>query len=154
MYLSRLKLNPLKWESRQLRTKPYLLHQAIYMAFPDEDEGSAGRVLYRIDTNKSGTMNLLIQSEKEPDWNKADMLSKCLDEPAESKPFSLKIKPGQKLYFRLRTNPTRRLGKSADNNHGKRVGIYKEEEQLKWLERKAKTGGFTVLNCKIVPEGK
>ena len=154
MYLSRLKLNPLKWESRQLRTKPYLLHQAIYMAFPDEDEGSAGRVLYRIDTNKSGTMNLLIQSEKEPDWNKADLLSKCLDEPAESKPFFPKIKPGQKLYFRLRTNPTRRLGKSADNNHGKRVGIYKEEEQLKWLERKAKTGGFTVLNCKIVPEGK
>ena len=99
MYLSRLKLNPLKWESRQLRTKPYLLHQAIYMAFPDEDEGSAGRVLYRIDTNKSGTMNLLIQSEKEPDWNKADMLSKCLDEPAESKPFSLKIKPRTKIIL-------------------------------------------------------
>jgi CRISPR system Cascade subunit CasE len=154
MYLSRLKLNPFKWQTRQLRINPYLLHQAIYMAFPDDEEGGPGRILYRTDTNKSGTIILIVQSEKAPDWDKANMISTCLYKPAEFKTFSPKVKLGQKLYFRLRTNPTKRLGKSADEDHGKRVGIYKEEEQIKWLERKAKTSGFNILSYSIVPEGK
>jgi CRISPR system Cascade subunit CasE len=153
MYLSSLKLDPLKWESRQLRINPYTLHQAIYRAFPDKNSGGPGRVLYRLDTNRNGTINLLVQSENNPNWDKAEMLNKCLDEPIKSRIFSPKMKSGQRLYFRLRTNPTKRLGKSADKDHGKRVGIYKEEEQLKWLERKAKLSGFNVLNCKLVPEG-
>ena len=71
MYLSRLKLNPATRKTRELMISPYQLHQAIYHAFPER--GGAGRVLYRIDENQRlGTISLLVQSEKEPDWQKAE----------------------------------------------------------------------------------
>lgn len=155
MYLSRLKLNPARRAARELLINPYRLHQTVYRAFPDANDGGPGRILYRIDENKRlGTIALLVQSEKTPDWSKADFITDCLLEPAESKIYSPaeKLQTGQALHFRVRANPT--IKKKLDGKeNGYRLGLLREEDQLNWLNRKAGESGFSVTSCQSSPEG-
>ncbi len=153
MYLSRLKLNPSVRKTREMLINPYTLHQAVYRAFPDKADGGPGRVIYRIDeTQRSGAVSLLVQSEKEPDWYRADYLGECLLEKAECKPVSPTVVKGQRLYFRLRANPS--VKKQAEGKkNGYRMGLLREEDQLRWLHRKAEQSGFTLVTCQAVPEG-
>ena len=147
MYLSKLIIDNRISKSRWLLIRPYLLHKAIFHAFPDVTEGGAGRVLYRLDNDDpSGDVCLLVQSEKEPQWGFAEMLTECLDSPPEYKPFAPVAKKGQRFYFRLKANPTVK-------REGKRLGIITEENQLIWLKRKAETSGFSIMSCAITPEG-
>lgn len=147
MYLSLLKLDLSLIRARRLLVNPYRLHQAICRAFPDAEEGGYGRVLYRVDEDRqAGTASILVQSEKEPDWGKAALLYTCLGEPPRTKPWDPQVSKGQVLYFRLRANPTVK-------RNGKRFGLLREEDQLKWLARKALSSGFTVLSCRVVCEG-
>ena len=147
MYLSNLIFDYRIPKARWLLIRPYLLHKAIFRAFPDITDGGPGRVLYRLDEDDvSGNTYLLIQSEKEPRWKNAGMLTECLVCPPEYKPFTPAFREGQVLYFRLRANPTVK-------RNGKRLGILEEEVQLAWLKRKAATSGFSILSCSIIPEG-
>lgn len=150
MYLSLLKLNPSARKTRELMFSPYQLHQAIYHAFPKD---GAGRVLYRIDENQRlGTISLLVQSEKEPDWQKAEYLILCLMDKAEFHLFTPDLKSGRTLFFRLRANPSVKKQEEGKKN-GYRMGIIQEEDQLAWLNRKAESGGFSIVSCRIIPEG-
>lgn len=148
MYLSKLTLNLSSLETRRLLLSPYLLHKAIFRAFPDANGGGPGRILYRLDEIKKDNGShtyLLVQSEKEPQWEKAELLVSCLYY-YESKPLNLEFIPGQVFYFRLRANPTVK-------RNGKRLGLLNEEVQLDWLKRKAQDAGFTILSCSVIPEG-
>lgn len=153
MYLSRLKLDPSLRKTRELLISPYTLHQSVYRAFPDKADGGPSRVLYRLDPDRrSRTISLLVQSEKSPHWERADYLGECLRESYESKPYNPTFPSGQRLSFRLRANPT--VKKQAEGkNNGYRLGLLREEDQVKWLERKAITNGFSLLDCRVVPEG-
>ena len=152
MYLSRLRLDPLRRCTRELRLNPYLLHQAVFRAFPDAVEGGAGRVLYRLEVNRQGGTSLLVRSEKDPKWHKANMLEDCLLEPVQFQPFSPRFQAGQNLHFRLRANPT--VKKSVEGRkNGYRLGLLREQEQIAWLQEKAKKGGFALLSCQAIPEG-
>ena len=147
MYLSLLKLDLTLLTTRRLLLDSYLLHQAICRAFPDSSCGGRGRVLYRLDVDtESRTANVLVQSQIQPAWEKAELLHTCLKEPPRTKPFNPVVAKGQKLYFRLRANPTIR-------RDGKRLGILREEDQIRWLNRKAAASGFTVLSCQVICEG-
>lgn len=147
MHLSRLTLDPRLRQTRRLMASPYDLHQAIARAFPNASDGGSGRVLFRLDEDRrSGGLSLLVQSEKVPDWKRAELLSACLAEPVKCKAFDPAIRQGQVLYFRLRANPTVK-------RDGKRLGLLRQEEQLAWLERKAEEDGFSVVSCTIIPEG-
>jgi len=147
MYLSQLILNLELFSTRRLRLNPYSLHQAICRAFPDATEGGTGRILYRLDEgNQTGVATLLVQSEKEPHWDRAELLSGCLSEPPRIKIYNPKLVRGQVLHFRLRANPTVK-------RNGTRLGLLREEDQLRWLKRKALASGFAVLSCRVVCEG-
>lgn len=77
-----------------------------------------------------------------------------VDEPNPAvKPFDLRPVAGQTLSFRLRANPTKRLS-AGKGNTGKRVGIYKEDEQLAWLARKGEQHGFHVLQAQVSHDDK
>jgi CRISPR system Cascade subunit CasE len=130
-----------------------MLHQAVYRAFPDKADDGTGRVLYRIDRDHhSKVVSLLVQSEKMPDWAKAGHLNECLLDAVESKPFALSVVEGQRLLFRLRANPS--VKKQAEGKrNGYRMGLRREEDQLKWLQHKAGESGFAVISCKTLPEG-
>lgn len=147
MYLSKLTLNTKLLAARQILISSYTLHQAIFRAFPDASDGGPGRVLYRLDEDgTSGTVYLLVQSEKEPHWERAEVLGNCLTEPPKCKTFHPMVGRGQILYFRLRANPTVK-------KEGKRLGLLREEAQLAWLKRKAEAFGFSLISCTVVPEG-
>jgi CRISPR system Cascade subunit CasE len=148
MYLSKLILNPTLLKTRQVLISPYTLHQAVFRALPDASDGGPGRVLYRLDEDKSsGNAYLLVQSEKQPRWDRAEVLADCFGEPPKSKIFTPQVRRGQLLYFRLRANPTMK------RNRGKRLGLLREEAQLSWLKGKAAASGFSIISCTVIPEG-
>lgn len=144
IYLSRLILNP---RSRQVRNEladPYEMHRTIMKAFPNAnfEKNKPSGVLFRVEVPRTGIPTLLVQSLYKPHWDEINNLQNYLinetylpfgeDNPAVKKvDFEQKLRAGQQLAFRLRANPTKRDAKTR-----KRVGLYKEEEQMTWLQRK------------------
>ncbi len=162
MYLSRLILDP---RSRQVRSEVgrlYELHRTLMRAFPGETEGGPGRVLFRLEPPagpEQAGLILLVQSDKAPDWTFiTDLPGYLLPGPADNpacRSFEPVFTPGQLLHFRLRANPTKRLLRDDPEGglkKGKRVGLYTEEAQLAWLGRKAESGGFAVLEARVLAE--
>jgi CRISPR system Cascade subunit CasE len=150
MYLSRLILNPRNRRVCQELANPYELHRTLMRAFP-KDLPAGERVLFRVDVGaRTGVPIVLLQSHGEPDWAwleepgaKGYLLPRVASNPA-TKAFRLTFTPGQMLAFRLRANPT--VKRRFPNGDHKRVGLYREEEQVAWLERKGEQGGFQPLS--------
>jgi CRISPR system Cascade subunit CasE len=147
MYLSRLILNPRSRRVQRDTADPYQMHRRIMKAFPPELRPGDERVLFRLEPDaRDGRLLLLVQSLTLPDWS-------CLREPGAPgyllpvsepnpavKSFALELAAGQILAFRLYANPTvKRRFPSGDH---KRVALFREEEQIAWLERKGAQGGF------------
>ncbi len=159
MYLSRLILNP---RSRQVRSELadlYEMHRTVMKAFAGHLAADE-RTLFRVDVHpRTGICTLLVQSQHQPDWGflsalgkgyllSADELPLEVENPAV-KAVDVALKPGQALAFRLRANPTKRLGKDAGEKHHQRVGLMREEEQIKWLERKIEAAGARLVSANI-----
>lgn len=144
MFLSRLTLNPRDRRARFDLARPYELHRTLWRGFP---EGDPGRILFRVDPDRGGGHPVvLVQSDRQPDW--AELPAGYTVLVPESKAFDPVLEAGQKLRFRLRANPTKRV--AAGNPRlgsvaaGKRVALCSEGDQLRWLLRKAGQGGFRV----------
>lgn len=155
MYLSRLILNPRSRQVQRELARPYEMHRTILRAYPENLAGQGERVLFRVDAHpRTGDLQLLVQSHLRPDWSWLAETSGYLDPHADKenpalKEFDLQLRAGQLLAFRLRANPTQKLSRSLTREleKGKRVGLYKPEEQLAWLERKGKVHGFRVVSA-------
>jgi CRISPR system Cascade subunit CasE len=147
MYLSRLILNPRSRAVQRDLASPHDMHRTVMRGFPENLDEHEVRILYRLDQIERGNqLCLLVQSQLEPDWTQLDstyLVPVDMDNPA-LKQFDLRPVNGQRFTFRLRANPTKRLGQSAGNDKGKRVGLYAVDEQIQWLNRKAEGGGFAV----------
>jgi CRISPR system Cascade subunit CasE len=143
-------------------SQPYEMHRTLLNAFPGSGEGGPGRVLFRLDTlNRQAEPRLvvLVQSEKEPDWTRLPdpehYLLPIFEPNPACKSFTPVFAPGQRLYFHLRANPTKRLIRDDPERgykKGQRIGLYSEAEQLQWLQRKAEAGGFGLLGVNLVQE--
>ena len=151
MYLSRLILNPRHRQVQRELADPYQLHRTIMAAFPD-DLPPEERVLFRVDGDR-GAPALLVQSQGEPDWehlgapgDRSYLRPSSAPNPAVKR-LSLDLARGQHLRFRLRANPTVKRA-------GKRQGLYRLEEQLAWIRRKAHLSGFGVVEVWPTQEGK
>ncbi len=155
MYLSRLTLSPRSRQVRREASEPYEMHRTIMSAFPSNEDGDPGRVLFRLEEPTRASqhrrgLTLLVQSENQPDWTDVSAKQRYLlpiaeDNPAV-KPYSPTFAADQRLIFRLRANPTIK-------REGKRLGLYREEEQRAWLARKAEQGGFDILTVNLTREG-
>ncbi len=148
MYLSLLRLNPRSRRAMTEASRPYELHRSLLTAFPDKAAGGPGRVLFRLDTDReTGSMSVLVQSEKKPDWARLNGATGFVTE-CKCKEFEPKLAPEQVLRFRLLANPTKRTSST-----GKRQGILNDEDQLDWLRNKGIKGGFKLINAFTVNEG-
>lgn len=160
MYLSRLILNPRNRRVQREIADPYQMHRSLMRSFPDELEAGEERVLFRVDSQpRAGALTLLVQSLTEPDWSWLDepgargylvaehLLPPGVDHNPATKPCELKLAPGQVLAFRLRANPT--VKRKFPGGDHKRVGLYREEEQMAWLGRKGEPGGFRLLSLSV-----
>ena len=154
MYLSRLTLNPRTRRVQRELANPYELHRTLMSAFPENlPEGE--RVLFRVDVDdRTGVPTVLLQSHGQPDWAWLGdpRASGYLLRAPESKPFDLAFTPGQTLAFYLRANPTVKHSEPGQRQ-GRRDPLYKEEDQIAWLERKAEAGGFRLVRVAVLKEG-
>lgn len=120
MYLSQFEVSP------QVGQNPYQLHRKLWLAFPDRPDSDRD-FLFRVDWPRHrSVIQVLLQSQSEPQG-----VSDSNVHLLRSKQIEICPSEGSFLRFVVCANPTKRL---ADNH--RRVGLYKEEEQLAWLERK------------------
>jgi CRISPR system Cascade subunit CasE len=152
MYLSRLILNPRNRRVQKEVAQPYQMHRSLMGAFSDNLKPGDDRVLFRLETARTGALTLLVQSLTLPDWSwlaepNARGYLLPVDKPNPAvKSFDINLAIGQVLAFRLRANPT--VKRRFDEETHKRVGLYREEEQIEWLKRKGEQGGFRVLSVR------
>jgi CRISPR system Cascade subunit CasE len=183
VFLTRLRFKALRGETVRTLGDSHRLHCWIYAAFPRAEEGGPGRVLWRIekdmDNGPRQEISVLVQSEKSPDlsrWTTGGWV--CgVDGPrtvplrdADGVPL---FPEGTRFRFRLRANPTFRVGKddpkgAEEIRKGKRLSVTCKERReeyvrqnglsdehissarvaeallAEWIGRKGKDGGFTL----------
>lgn len=173
MFLSKLVLNSKNPCVRRDIGSPYDMHKTILrVGFSDTSKDDLGRVLFRVDKDPAGKLPpiVLVQSELEPAWE--TLPENYTATTPEWKTYDPQFQIGQKLRFRLRANPTKRVAakneRLGSTDEGKRIGLLTEPDQLKWFLGKAEQGGFRVLrhnephddpknpvfNIQTVPEGR
>jgi CRISPR system Cascade subunit CasE len=158
MKLSRLVLNPLSRDIARAVADVHRLHQLVMNGFAD-DAGPAARaqhgVLHRLETDpRSGALVLYVQSASDPDWARLpDETFAALSDRQNPAVRDLReldlIAPGRLARFRLRGNPTRKIGtKSVDGQrrHGHRVPHRNDERCIGWLVRKGSNHGFEIVD--------
>lgn len=161
MYLSRLLLNPRSRQVQRELADPYEMHRTVCRAFPGanfKDNEPTG-ILFRVDLcPKTRLPTLLVQSRTQPDWSflltdrKDYLLGEAslplgVENPAW-KEMTLQLRAGQALAFRLRANPTVKKDREGEKQ-GRRVGLVREEDQRKWLERKIESAGAALVSVNI-----
>jgi len=166
LYISRLMLNPRSRCVANELANPYEMHRTLMRAFPEagKEWGCQARsgfgMLFRAETSeRNNEIKVYVQSLVEPSWDflhdiddylcKTTYLPEC--ECKNIWPVYQKISCGQKFSFRLRANPTKRIGRRDDESKGKRVELYSEDEQIKWLIRKGETSTDTISGGFIIP---
>lgn len=156
MWLTRITLNPRSREVLADLANVQALHRRVMSAFPEADGSSARAtygVLHRLDTTRTGSLQLLVQSRTEPGpWS--DVLPSDYALPSlgvdavsvrDASAVLDAITEGAAFDFRLRCNPTKRLARDNEGSRlgkGARVGLRKPIEQAEWLARKAQQHGF------------
>jgi len=169
LFLSRLLLNPGSRQVMNEMVHPYEMHRTLMRAFPkatDETKSKARgeyNVLFRVEGGDlHDPVKVYVQSSINPNWSFLRGLTdylwplpgKPVYECKDIMPACQAIKNGQVFRFRLRANPTKRIGnvmKGDADLKGKRVGLLREEQQIAWLLRKGlerergKSGGFEIV---------
>ena len=157
MKLSRLILNPLNGDVARAVADVHRLHQLVMTGF-DSDAGPAARaqhgVLHRLEIDsRGGALVLYVQSASDPNWSRlpagALVSLEGRRNPVARDLTELDlIAPGKLARFRLRANPTRKIGtKSVDGQrrHGQRVPHRDDERCIEWLARKGNDHGFEIM---------
>jgi CRISPR system Cascade subunit CasE len=156
MFLSKLILNSRDRQARRDLAMPYEMHRTLWRAFPDTNPG---RILFRVDADRTGASPVvLVQSDLCPQWERLDEIkSVYFLAPPELKEFQLSFAPGQRLRFRLRANPTKKVAalqtaergakagkREGYTKNGHRLALLCEAEQIAWLLHKGQDGGFRI----------
>jgi CRISPR system Cascade subunit CasE len=144
IFLSRLTLNSRLPEVQRDLRDPYQMHRTLSRAWGEGPEYEQARVLFRVEEGSGAYAVVLVQSKVAPDWSRLPL--KNFGSAPQTKEWQPSVKSDQNLAFRLRGNPTVK-------RDGKRWGLYREQEQHEWIERKAQQHGFALLNVTIRTEG-
>jgi CRISPR system Cascade subunit CasE len=137
MYLSQLTLDPGQPQARRDLANRYELHRTLCRAF---DAPASARPLWRLELLRPGEPpRLLVQSRAAPDWARLHAEYPGYLADARSKPLALadQLAPDLRLRFRLEANPT-------VTRAGKRHGLWREADQLDWLQRQAERAGVAL----------
>ncbi len=172
MYLSRLFLNPRNPKVRRDLGNCHDMHRTIMQAFKQQYSESARsnlQVLYYLEASKRENFPmLLVQSSEKPNWSHLKsqyVVNFTNGNPSESNPAvavkqidynSFEFKSGQRFHFRLKANVTKKVGTTSKKDrlkgkksNGHRQPLYKEEDQIKWLIRKAENNGFQIQEVQL-----
>ena len=138
MELTRVELNPGDARARRDLANPYEMHSTLARAFADGAQYPARNFLWRLEP-RIGLANpvLLVQSQSAAHWGNFEKVQSNWALAIDSKQVDERtlVTSGRILRFRLRANPT-------VTRQGKRHGLYREDDQIGWLERQAARHGF------------
>lgn len=121
----------------------YDWHQALWRAFPDRRDDTRN-FLTRVDKKDRHFLVYLLSEHQPvcPPW--------CPEESWHLVEIKDSFLTHDFYRFDLLANPTRKVAKIGNKGertkNGRREAILKLEEQVAWLHRKAKHGGFKVLD--------
>jgi CRISPR system Cascade subunit CasE len=146
MYLSQLILNERQSLVYRDLNNAHKLHQRIMQGFPDQETTTPRQdwhILYR---QEPDSLTILVQSAITPDWERlpGGYLASAAVKSFELSPAVLK--PGTLYQFRLQANPSKR-----DSKTRKIIGLYKQEDQLNWLQKRSEGWGFNCLAVDPIP---
>lgn len=165
MYLTRACLNPRLRGALDLLSNPRRLHAAVLASFPEGDETTDGRVLWRLDTDLPHRQVVLwIVSPYSPSsatlveqagWSDLPPERQWLTRPYA--PLLDRLETGQRYTFKLTANPTRsitddRAEKKPGRSRGRRVGHTTVHHQTRWLVCRSAAAGFRILpSSQLIP---
>lgn len=140
MYLTQFPVNTTRRESRSMLSSPYRMHAAIAGSFsPAQESRANGRVLWRVDRNKDGSVLLYIVSPTQPSLVGLDEQIGWPDltpqwKSREYDAFLARIANGEKYSFRLVANPViSRRALTDANGKSKRIPHLTTLQQVSWL---------------------
>jgi len=144
MYLSRIHIDPRCKDARRDLSDPYQLHSTLCRAFSaPEILCPAGAFLWRLEpeTDVTGWARILVQSKSIPDWAAIGVEGWLAhhDAPLDlARRLNLgSVRSGDRFRFRLRGNP-------CVTRNGKRLGLFRVEDQEAWIARKGGQHGFVI----------
>lgn len=143
MYLHKLTPSLRHPQARKDLASRYELHRTLATALASE-EGTppADRYLWRVDLDSAGTASILVQTTQPVDWSPLERRHHgyCEDIKANKSMATLAWQRGGMFRFRLHASPSRMVDK-------RRMGLVLEGDQMAWMNRVAKEGGFELVDC-------
>ncbi len=144
MFLSRIHLDQRCPEVRRDLSDPYELHSTLCRAFSaPQAKCPKGEFLWRqeLEADQRGLPHILVQSRSLPDWSGIGIKGWLA---AANPPIDIvknldlsSLMAGRRFRFRLRANP-------CVTRKGKRLGLFRREDQEIWLENKGGRHGFSM----------
>jgi CRISPR system Cascade subunit CasE len=156
LFLYKLHLNLADRGVRRDLSNAYEMHRSLSRAFFALDHEKVSPFLWRNEsTAGDASPFLLVQSTTAAHWDA--LAPRWLLEWQERRwDPQTALRPGLRVSFRLRANPTvnrlpneqEQQGESARGRR-KRLGLWREEEQLQWLERQAERAGLASVEAAV-----
>lgn len=152
MFLSRVRLNPTRRQTRKLLTSAQALHATVLGSHPPDGEGDrdGGRVLWRLDQPSRHDLQLYVVSPVRPDFTGllegAGWPSTTTWDCTGYHPFLARLAAGQRWHFKLTANPVRSVkrGEAGRATRGTVSPHLTVEQQERWLISRASAWGFHV----------
>lgn len=170
-YLSRIRINPLRAQSRKLLASPHVLHGAVQGGLPGPP--GAERLLWRLDADDPHRPHIYVLSRSRPDWTHLVESAGWPGADGEHaavrdyEPLLKRLAEGQEYAFRLTANPvrsttnpefltgaqTRKLARAPEGSRprGFRVAHRTAQAQLDWFLGHVDRWGFAVSVSRTDP---
>ncbi|HEY1176005.1 MAG TPA: type I-E CRISPR-associated protein Cas6/Cse3/CasE [Phytomonospora sp.] len=160
MYLTRVRLNPVRREGRKLLGSPQAMHAAVMLSFPQTPPAreDGARVLWRVDSGEGPRAVLYLVSPSRPDVRhiveQAGWDAEGGSETRAYGGFLDGLAEGQRWAFRLTANPTmcapkpeKHVRDETGARRTQRFGHVTIAQQAGWLLDRAARNGFRVVDA-------
>lgn len=159
LMLNRLTLNLGHRDVRRDLGNAYDLHRTLVRAFASGPDGPVPPFLWRLETSREAEPpTLLVQSQVEPCWDQLPAGYVQAQAQRSWTPETVFGK-GRAVAFRVRANPTvnrvpyapsgAEPASGSSRGRRKRLGLWREEEQLEWLQRQAERLGLGAVAATV-----
>ncbi|MCM2393029.1 type I-E CRISPR-associated protein Cas6/Cse3/CasE [Streptomyces albipurpureus] len=167
-YLSRIRINPLRAESRRLLSNPRALHGAVMGGLPGAADSE--RTLWRLDADNPHRPQLFVLTRSKPDWTHIVEQAGWPDADGEHaavrdyEPLLDQIATGREFAFRLTANPVQNTASPTKPTSSQRARLDAMEDdrrargfrlahrtaaaQLDWFLARTERWGFAVPDAR------
>jgi CRISPR system Cascade subunit CasE len=145
MELARLTLDLTNAQVRRDIADPYEMHSTLARAFAADATSRPDPFLWRLEPVRiDGPPVVLVQSEAGGRWDSFQASAAGWASRIDTKTWVPEkvLSDGSAVAFRLRSNPT-------VTRDGKRLGLWREDQQRAWFERQATRAGLRDLSFSI-----